>query len=524
MLSASHNLKSKIFVFICFFLAASSIASAQVITPDSIDHLVNRTLKTFDVPGIAVAVVKDDKIIFARGYGYASLRTHKKVDENTLFGIASNSKAFTTAAIGMLVDEGKLKLDDKLTDYIPEFKMYDPYVTAEFTIRDMLTHRSGLGLGAGDLMDWPDSTNFTIEDVIHNLRYLKPASSFRSKYDYDNQMYKVAGELIKRVSGMSWEKFIETRIMQPLQMDHSAPSYQTLKDYSDVADAHAPVDGKVVVIPRFITTTANSAAGIYSSVSDLSKWIIMQMNDGKYDDGKRLFSEAIHREMWSPQTIIPVGEHSPYNTHFEAYGLGWFLNDAKGYKEISHTGGIDGMVTKITLIPELKLGIIVLTNQESGAAFSAITNQILDSYFGISGRDWVKTYDELVKKNEANADKVTDAVWKQVDLRLHDGEKFDFSPYIGTYHDNWLGDAGIYLKDGQLWFAAKRSPKLTGQMFPYKGDTFIIKWIYRSMEADAYATFSLNEQGKPVGIKLKPVSPLTDFSFDFQDLDYHRVK
>jgi len=317
-------LKRRFFLVLICLCAASPIASAQVITPDSIDRLVEHTLKTFDVPGIAVAIVKDDKMIFAKGYGYASLATHKKVDENTLFGIASNSKAFTTAAIGILVDEGKIKLDDKVTDYIPEFKMFDPYVTAEFTIRDLLTHRSGLGLGAGDLMDWPDSTDFTVEDMIHNLRYLKPASSFRSKYDYDNQMYKVAGELVKRVSGMPWEEFIETRIMKPLNMDHSAAAYQRIKDYSNVVDAHAPVDGKVVVIPRYITTTGNSAGGIYSSVADLSKWVIVQMNNGKYGNGQQLFSEAIHKQMWSPQTIVPVGDNTPYNTHFAAYGLGWF--------------------------------------------------------------------------------------------------------------------------------------------------------------------------------------------------------
>jgi CubicO group peptidase (beta-lactamase class C family) len=514
------------FKFLIVFVGAFTISTgiyAQVITPDSIDRLVERTLKTFDVPGIAVAIVKDDKMIFAKGYGYASLNTHKKVDENTLFGIASNSKAFTAAAIGILVDEGKIKLDDKVTDYIPEFKMYDPYVTAEFTIRDLLTHRSGLGLGAGDLMDWPDSTNFTIEDVIHNLRYLKPASSFRSKYDYDNQMYKVAGELIKRVSGMSWEDFVKTRIMEPLQMDHTAPSYQLIRDYSDVADAHAPVDGKVIVIPRFKTTTANSAAGIYSSVADLSKWVIMQMNNGKYGDSKLLFSEAIHRQMWSPQTIVPVGQTTPYNTHFAAYGLGWFLSDVKGYKEVNHTGGIDGMVTKITLLPELKLAIIVLTNQESGAAFSAITNQVKDSYLGITGRDWVKTYSDQVKQAQQGADNVMAAVWRQVDMMKHSGSATDFTPLTGTYHDNWLGDATISLKDGQLWFAAKRSPKLTGQVLPYKGDTFVIKWIYRSMEADAFAMFSFDENGKPSGLKLKAISPLTDFSFDFQDLDYVRV-
>jgi CubicO group peptidase (beta-lactamase class C family) len=411
-----------------------------------------------------------------------------------------------------------------VTDYIPEFKLYDPWVTSEFTIRDLLTHRSGLGLGAGDLMDFPDSTDFTMKDVIHNLRYFKPVSSFRSKFDYDNQLYEVAGEVIARVSGMSWEDFIETKIMKPLGMDHSAAGYERIKDYSDVVDAHSVVDGKVVVIPRYSTTTGNAAGGIYSSVADLSKWVIMQMNNGKYGDGKQLFSEAIHTQMWSPQTILPIGATTAYNSHFAAYGLGWFLQDTKGYKEVNHTGGIDGMVTKITLLPELKLAIIVLTNQMSGAAFSAVTNQIKDSYLGITGRDWVKTYAAQVKASQVGADKVTEEVWKQVEARKHDGSKTDIAPFTGTYRDVWLGDAFITVKNGQLWFKVKRSPQLTGVMLPYKGNTFVIKWNYRSMPADAFAMFSFDEQGAPTGLKLKPVSPLTDFSFDFQDLDFKKVQ
>jgi CubicO group peptidase (beta-lactamase class C family) len=513
-------LRFKTVLFITAFFAFSLCAHAQM-TPAQVDQLAENTLKTFDVPGIAIAIVKDGKIVYAHGYGVRSLSTGKKVDENTLFGIASNSKAFTTAAIGILADEGKLKLDDKVTDYIPEFRLYDPWVTAEFTIRDLLTHRSGLGLGAGDLMDWPDSTDFTIKDVIHNLRYLKPVSSFRSKYDYDNQLYKVAGEVIARVSGMSWEDFIATRIMKPLQMDESAPSFQRLKNNSNYVDAHAPVNGKVVVIPRYITDNGNAAGGIYSSVTELSKWVIMQMNDGVYGDGKRLLSERIHREMWTPQTIVPVGNNSPYNTHFAAYGLGWFLSDVKGYKEVNHTGGIDGMVTKVTLIPEMKLAIIVLTNQQSGAAFSAITNQIKDSYLGITGRDWVKTYSDMVKGNQATADKVVTAAWAQVEAQK--SVKKDLSKYAGTYHDNWLGDVVIELKNDQLWFTSKKAHKLVGQMLAYKGETFVIKWNIRSMDADAFASFETDVDGKPVGIKMKPISPATDFSYDFQDLDFHKV-
>lgn len=524
MQSLRSFLKINTLLLLVCAIVCINTASAQVMTADSIDRLVQRTLKTFDVPGIAIAIVKDGHVVYSKGYGYASLNTHKKVDENTVFGIASNSKAFTVAAIGMLIDEGKLKLDDKVTEYIPEFKMYDPYVTAEFTIRDLLTHRSGLGLGAGDLMDFPDSTDFTMKDVIYNLRYLKPASSFRSKYDYDNQLYKVAGEVIARVSGMSWEEFIDTRILKPLGMSHSASSYQRLKDHSNVVDAHAPVDGKVIVIPRYFTTTGDAAGGIYSSVSDMSKWVIMQMNNGRYDDGKQLFSNAIHWQMWTPQTVIPIGQGgSPYNSHFAAYGLGWFLNDAHGYKNVSHTGGIDGMVTLVDLVPEINLGIIVLTNQESGAAFQSIGNQIKDSYFGITGRDWVKTYGYGVKQNQAGSDKIVDNVWKQVEASKKDVAKIDPSLFVGTYHDNWLGDATISLNNGQLWFSVKRSHQLRGPMLLYKGNTFVIKWAYRSMPADAFTLFSFDENGKPSGLKLKAISPATDFSFDFQDLDFKKV-
>jgi len=291
---------------------------AQVITSKQIDSVAELTLKTFDVPGIAVAVVKDGKVIQAKGYGVRSLNTKQKVDENTLFGIASNTKAFTVAALGILVDEGKLKWDDKVTDYIPEFKMYNPYVTEEFTVRDLLTHRSGLGLGAGDLMFWPDSSDFTKKDMIHNLRYLKQVSAFRTKYDYDNNMYMVAGEVLARASGMSWENFIQKRILDPLNMTATAPSFRLLKNKSNVIDPHAPIDGTVKVIRRDWNEIANSAGGIYSNLTDMCKWITMQMNNGKYGEGlsKQLLTSDVHEEMWTPQTIIPVRGESPYNTHF----------------------------------------------------------------------------------------------------------------------------------------------------------------------------------------------------------------
>jgi CubicO group peptidase (beta-lactamase class C family) len=518
--------KTALISFVSILLTLNTLCG-QAISALQIDTLVEKVLKTFDVPGIAVAVIKDDKIIHAKGYGVRSLRTKLKVDENTLFGIASNSKAFTAAALGMLVDEGKIKWEDKVTDYIPEFKLYNPYVTEEFNIKDLLTHRSGLGLGAGDLMMWPDSSNFTKKDIIHNLRYLKPVSSFRSKYDYDNNLYIVAGEIVARVSGMSWEDFIENRMMKPLGMAKSAASISRLKDKSNIIDPHAPVKGKVEPINIDWSETANAAGGIYSNLTDISKWLIMQMNSGKYGEGltKRLFSEDVHEEMWTPQTIIPVRGPSPYNTHFASYGLGWFLSDVKGYKQATHTGGLAGIVTQITLVPEMKLGIVVFTNQQSGAAFQAITNTIKDSYLGVIGIDRVKQMHDRVLAGEAEAKKITSEIWAGIEAQQKTTTaKPDLNTYLGTYTDNWFGDITIALKNGKIRFDSKRSPRLTGEMLHYKANTFVVKWDDRSLDADAYVQFSLDTEGKGEGIKMNAISPLTDFSFDFQDLDFKRVK
>lgn len=517
-------MKKNLFVFVILSLSIFS-SKAQVITSAEIDALVERTLKTFDVPGIAVAVIKDDKVIHAKGYGVRSLKTQQKVDENTLFGVASNSKAYTAAALGMLVDQKKITWDTKVTDIIPEFKLYNPYVTEEFTIRDLLCHRSGMGLGAGDLMMWPDSSDFTKTDIIHNLRYLKPVSSFRSKYDYDNNLYIVAGEVVARVSGISWEDFVEKRIMQPLGMSKTAASLSRLKDKSNVIDPHAPVNGKVQAIGIDWSETANAAGGIYSSVSDMSKWVIAQINGGKYGDGsKRLFSQDVHEEMWAPQTIIPVRGTTAYNTHFSAYGLGWFLSDVKGYKQATHTGGLAGVVTQVTILPEMKLGIIVFTNQQVGAAFTAITNTIKDSYLGMPKTDRVTEYHARVVAGNENAKKITGEIWTAIDAQQKNNTKIDLNQFTGTFRDAWFGDVTISLKNGKLMFVSKRSPRLSGEMLYYKGNTFVSKWNDRSLDADAFVKFNLDTEGKAAGMTMEAISPLTDFSFDFQDLEFHVVE
>ena len=519
-------------ILICGFAASLALpayaqvapASAAALDIAAVDAVVARTLKAFDVPGIAVAVVKDGQVIMAKGYGVSSLATKAPMDANTLFGIASNTKAFTAAALGLLVDEGKLHWDDKVTDYIPEFRMYDPYVTAEFTVRDLLTHRSGMGLGAGDLMFFPDSTDFTVKDVIHNLRYFKPVSSFRSKFDYDNNLYLVAGEVVARISGQSWADFVEARLTRPLNMTRTATGFARLPDPTNVIDAHGPVDGHIRVIQRDRNALIGPAGGMYSSVNDLSKWAMMLL--GGPGAPAALLKPRTQWELWSPQTILPVSPApSPYNTHFAAYGLGWFLNDARGYKVVSHTGGEVGMVTKVTLVPELHLGIIVLTNQQSGAAFTAVSAHIMDHYLGVTGQDRVQEMTDRMKAGEAETDKVTAAAWKQVALAQKAApKKPDYSAYVGRYHDDWLGDVTLYRQGNQLWLKAQRAPRLVGQLLPYRGSNYVVRWKARSFNADAFAAFTLDDQGQATGLKMKPISPATDFSYDFQDLDLKRVE
>jgi CubicO group peptidase (beta-lactamase class C family) len=517
----------KIFVALGLFSFIGFTSNGQIINSSQIDSLVNLTLKTFDVPGISVAVVKDGKVVHSKGYGLRSLKNNLPTDENTLFGIASNSKAFTASALAILVDEGKLKWDDKVREYIPEFKLYSPFVTEEFTIKDLLTHRSGLGLGAGDLMMFPDSSDFTRKDIIYNLRYLKPVSGFRTQYDYDNNLYIVAGEVIQRITGISWEDFIDQRILKPLGMNSTVPSMGSLKNKSNLISPHAPVNGKVVPLNIDWSETANAAGGIVSNLPDLCKWITMQMNGGRYGDSlkKKIFSPEQHNEMWFPQTIIPTFTAPPYNTHFAAYGLGWFLSDVKGYKQVTHTGGLAGVVTQVTLLPELKLGIIVLTNQQSGAAFTAITNTIKDSYLGVTGLNRVKQMKDRVDKNEKEAKEITEGIAKEIELQKKNSKsKPDFKLFAGKYKDDWFGEVEIGMRNGKQWLHCKRSPKLTGELEYYKANSFIVRWTDRSFDADAYVNFGLDQDGKGETIKMKAISPLTDFSFDFHDLDLKRVK
>lgn len=508
------------------FLSSTLSINAQALSGTQIDSLVQKSMSTFDVPGMAVAVLKDGKIYHKNTYGVRSISTNNKVNENTLFGVASNTKAFTTAAIAQLVDQGKLTWDTKVIDIIPEFQLYDAYVTREFTLRDLVTHRSGLGLGAGDLMVFPAANTTTKEEMIHNLRYLKPVSSFRSKYDYDNLLYIVAGEAVARVSGQSFDDYIIEHFFKPLQMKRSFLAIPEIKADDNRIDGHAPINGTLEITGDTFTQISTPAAGIFASINDMSTWVQALLNEGKYGEKltDSLFSKKALQEMWSPQTLIRSGK-GPYNTHFSAYGLGWFLSDVNGYFQVTHTGGLTGIVSQVTLLPEMDLGIIVLTNQQSGAAFNAITNSIKDAYFDIKNKDRIKQYNERRLAGKKEEDSVISAVERNIKAQLKSkAPQPNPADYTGIYKDNWFGNVAITNQKGQLHFRAEKSPDLTGTMTFYKGTTYVVRWDDATLQADAFVNFSLDTNGKAKGFTVSPISPLTDFSYNYQDLDFHKVK
>jgi CubicO group peptidase (beta-lactamase class C family) len=512
-----------LFLLVAFFTNGNSYCQ---IANKEVDILVENAIKKFNVAGAAVAIVKDGKVIYKKGFGVKSIETKQPVDETTNFAIGSNSKAFTTTALALLVEEGKLSWHDKVKKYIPEFKMYNEYVTENFTIEDLLTHRSGLGLGVGDLMIFPDGSDFKIQDVVSNFQYFKPVSAFRTQFDYDNQLYIVAGEIIARTSGMSWEAFVQKRIMEPLEMNHSYSSQAGMKDKSNLASSHSSESGTITKIATFGDMINGAAGGIFSNVEDMSKWMLVHLNKGNY--GKELkatlFSTDSQKEMWKIHTVEDTDANPRYHSHFCGYGLGWELKDVKGNLSVSHTGGVPGMLSIVTMIPDLNLGIVILTNTENGGVgvFSAVSQTIIDSYLGLQDFGWVEKYAAYLNSQKNTGEEVVKKVWET--LKAGKNTTIKNEDFIGIYQDKWFGKIEIYQKNKQLWFKSYRSPKLTGQMQFYKANTFAIKWDYQDMNCDAFAMFSLDEEGKAQSIKMKGISPNIDFSFDFQDLDLERIK
>jgi len=505
---------------VLLLLLPSLLAAQKPAPPPGLDAYVAEVLKTFQVPGIALTVVKDGQVVTARGYGVRRMGEAAAVDAETKFGIASNTKAFTATALGLLVEEGKLAWDRPVIDYLPWFRLSDPYVTAQLTVRDLLVHRSGLGLGAGDLLWWPAST-YDRKEIARRLRYVPLATSFRTAYAYDNVLYLIAGEVIEAVSGVAWEDFVRTRILEPIGMTHTAVRHSAAAEGGNVATPHAEVEGTVRPVQPMTSDNTNPAGGIMAGAADMAKWLIVQLDSGRIaGTDKRLFSAATTRQLWTLVTPMPMGNPppalSPQRAEFNGYALGFQVRDYRGRKLVMHTGGLPGYVSRVVMVPSLRLGVSVLTNQESGAAFEAIAFRILDHYLGAPPFDWLAGYRSLTQQSTAQlADAERQARAARDSLSQ---PSLPLARYAGTYRDPWYGDVAIEHSGNGLVIRMVPTPGLVGDLVHWQHDTFLARWRDREMRADAYVTFTLGADGSIREVSMVPSSSSVDFSFDFQDL------
>ncbi|MBA5637296.1 serine hydrolase [Duganella sp. LX20W] len=490
-----------------------------------LDADVNQALKTFGVPGMAIAIVKDGRVLAARGYGVRRLGEPARVDGKTLFEVASNSKAFTAAALAMLVDEGKLNWEDRVTDHLPEFRMYDDYASGAMTVRDLLTHRSGLGLGAGDLLWWPTST-FSADEILHRLRYIKPATTFRNSYAYDNLLYIAAGKIVADKAGKPWGEAVRERILAPLGMDGTVTSVARMRASGNYAAPHSKVDERQTVVEPMLAENAAGAVGIDSSAEDMARWMNLLLAGGKLPDGRQLFSAERARELWTETTPMKISEPPPAlaatRPNFAGYGLGFNLRDYQGRKLALHGGALQGFYSRVLMVPDEKLGIAILTNAENSPAISALQWRILDHYLHVPASDWIRLYaDDEARSHREELARQGQAVAARA---AHSAPSLPLAAYDGQYRDPWYGDVTIRTQGGQHVLSFSRSPSLTGVLEHFQHDTFIVRWQARNFNADAYVSFALNPDGSIERMKMAPVSSETDFSFDFADLDFKPVK
>jgi CubicO group peptidase (beta-lactamase class C family) len=494
----------RLIAFMLLVLVATPVIRAQEAPLTGFDDYVNKALRDWEVPGVAIAIIKNDQVVLARGYGVRKLGDPTPVNERTLFAIGSSSKAFTAALVAMLVDEGKLKWDDPASKYLPGFETYDPYVSRELTVRDLMSHRSGLE--RGDLLWY--GTEYDREEVLRRVRYLKPTWSLRSTFGYQNLMFLAAGQLVARMSGKSWDEVVRQRIFTPLGMSATNTSIRDLRNADNVASPHSKVEDKVEVIPWRNIDNIAPAGAINSNVVEMAHWVQLQLGQGTYQN-QRLFSAAVAKEMHTPQTIIRSGD-PPYSitypeAHFLDYGLGWFLSDYRGRKLVEHGGAIDGMRAQVAMIPEERLGLVILTNLNGTILPVALMYRILDAYLGAPQRDWSTDLLTGIKGLEAQGK----AAEKKVEAAHVTGTRpsLALEKYAGTYRNDLYGEVKVSYESGKL--SLRFGPAFTGELEHWHYDTFRAKFAGRG---NAYITFSLNAQGKIEDVKLN-LSGVADYPF-----------
>lgn len=512
---------------LAFAVMACLAASADAAPPAGFDARVEAVRAASGTPGMAIAIVEDGKVTLARGYGVRTLGSPDKVDPDTIFMIGSTAKAMTTAALATLVDAGKLKWDDKVIDRLPGFQMYDAWVTREMTVRDLLVHRSGLGLGAGDLLYIPRGS-YSRPEIVRRLRYIKPATSFRSGYAYDNVLYIVAGQLIEAVSGQTWEAYVSQHVFQAAGMAHATTDFGQVFANANRARPHARFGGPVrgtgpqrLIDENDHLPQASAPAGLVAaSANDMARWLQVQLAGGALPGGGRLYSAAQAREMWTPATPIPIADLPAPVTGaqpgYQAYALGWEVRDYHGAKVVWHAGGLYGSTSVVVLIPEKNVGFAIELNSEEAEPRHGLMYELLDHYLGLPNQDWPARFKAYRTQRIAAAEA---AVAQKAAAPAKIGPSLPPARYAGRYVDPWYGPLTIGSDGKALNVSFDPTPRMKGRLEHFQYDTFIARFDDPAIEP-AYLTFALDADGKVSRITAKAVSPIADFSFDYGDLAF----
>lgn len=518
---------------LAFLLGTSTLSgSALAAPPADFDKRVEQLRTSFGVPGVTIAIVEDGQPTLAKGWGVREIGTNKPVDADTIFATGSTGKAFTAAALAVLVDQGKIGWDDRIIDHMPYFRMYDPWVTREMTIRDMLVHRSGLGLGAGDLLFVPNSDR-TRKEVTLALRHIKPASSFRSAYAYDNILYIVAGQLIEEVSGMTWEEFMRRHVFRPLGMNSSTVSAAEMAASPNHAEPHARIDGPVRGLgtqvklgpDANISPVAAPAGGLAISANDMTKWLQAQLAQGRIAQSDRsLFSAESSKQMWTPVTLTPKDrfpeEFKTVEPNSQAYALGWTVQDYRGAQLVWHRGAVFGSLAAVALLPGRNVGLYVAVNSEEGEMIRGLVYELLDHYLDQPRANWPERFRKLrLSRSEEAAKFLAAPAAKPADV----GPSLPLSRYAGDYVDPWYGKISIQETGGRLVIDFPRSKGMNGELQHWQYDTFRTSFVDKQIEP-ALVTFAISAEGQVDHVSMKPVSPIADFSYDYQDLRFVPVK
>lgn len=462
---------------------------------EGLDTYISQAIADWGIAGVSIAVVKGDQVVYADGHGVRDVDGGAQVDENTLFAIGSNTKVFTAVAAGMMVDEGRMSWDDRVTLHLPGFRLYDPYVSREMTVRDLLSHRSGLGR-RGDLL-WYGS-EYDRSEVIDRVRHLEPNSSFRSEYGYQNVMFLAAGEATAAAAGASWDEIVEDRIFTPLGMARSNTSTRALTGDSNVASPHIRVADSLVVVPWRNIDNIAPAGSINSSAREMAEWLRVLLSSGTRGQDT-LIQPATLEEIFTPQTILPLAPDTLFpSVHFRAYGLGLVTQDYRGRKLLWHTGGIDGMLSAVGIVPEEDVGVVVLTNTTGhNNLHVALMYRALDSYLGGAERDWSGIFLTQTERAESAAAEARRA--REAKRVMGTSPSLDLAAYAGTYRNPVYGDAVVSLEEGGL--VLRRGPGFTGDLEHWHYDTFRATW--RGPEGESAAvTFRLDFTGRPDAVEV----------------------